>query len=102
MPDKVVNLRCISYSSVIFLQWDPLAPNTSYCIRVNTRGGGELVNETCGVTDVQYSWYRDGNAPTSVNLTTEYVFTVLGINSLGRGPPSHMLQTNFSGKKTSN
>ena len=94
MPDRVTNLHNTSYPSVIKLTWSVLEPNITYCVTVEIYSPHELINETCGLHEVNFSWIRDDGKYTNTE-DTWYRFRVAASNSVGRGPPSHPLETNF-------
>jgi len=98
MPDRVKNLRNVSHPSVILLTWDMAEPNgSSYCVtvQVNDTNRHDLIQYvTCGLQEANFSFSRVTHGYVYLEETW-CIFTVTAVNSVGRGPPSNPLMTNF-------
>jgi len=98
MPDRVSNLHNTSHPSVILLTWDLVSLNATYCVSVeviNAGRGTGTNNETCGLQGGSFSLPHDEGGQYSNLEDTWYMFTVVAVTSIGRGPLSYSLRTNF-------
>ncbi len=89
-----MNLRNLSYPSVVQLTWDEVESNAAYCVTV--RRDGLFLIRSCQLL-ASFSLPR-GNATQVDTDDTQYEFVVSATNNIGTGPSSALFTNFYSGK----
>ena len=90
LPERVGNLRNISYIRNIDIFWDiQESRNLNYCISV-IKNNVELIYEGCVSHEGHLRWHYNHSG---INDTRSvfYKFIVTATNDIGKGPPSYPL-----------